>query len=185
MSYLCPECIDAMMRDYNRLRAENERLKATPPREALAPGGDGLTDAEAVRRLRIMYSLTEADRRALERGADAIEQLAALRPSPAPASDALREDNERLRAAIRWALGEEGEFPEEPPPDSKWRRRYHWRAELRARCGDALRAPAPQDTGWREIATAPKDGTHVLLASAFGDWMPLPAPLQDTKEGGR
>lgn len=39
-----------------------------------------------------------------------------------------------LESAIRWALGEEGEFPDEPEPlRGKYRRKYHWRTELRRR----------------------------------------------------
>lgn len=46
----------------------------------------------------------------------------------------LRARVERLEGAIRWALGEEGEWDEEPPPIAgKWRRRYWWRSELRER----------------------------------------------------
>lgn len=42
----------------------------------------------------------------------------------------------RLERAIRWACGEIGTFPEEPPPlAGKYRRRYHWRTELRKRAG--------------------------------------------------
>ena len=66
----------------------------------------------------------EAERRANER-ADAAEF--ALRDA--------RAETERLTEAIRWALGEVGEFPaEEPPPVAgKYRQRYHWRTELRRR----------------------------------------------------
>lgn len=40
----------------------------------------------------------------------------------------------QLESAIRWALGEEGEFGEEPPPlAGKYRRRFWWRTELRER----------------------------------------------------
>lgn len=47
---------------------------------------------------------------------------------------ALRREVERLTSAIRWALGEEGEFPEEPEPlAGKYRRRFWWRSELRKR----------------------------------------------------
>jgi len=39
-----------------------------------------------------------------------------------------------LEKAIRWALGEEGEFGSEPPPlAGKYRRAFWWRTELRAR----------------------------------------------------
>lgn len=38
-----------------------------------------------------------------------------------------------LESAIRWALGEEGEFPDEPEPQGKYRRKYYWRTELRKR----------------------------------------------------
>lgn len=48
----------------------------------------------------------------------------------------LRERCQRLEGAIRWALGEEGAFPEEPPPlAGKYRQRYHWRTGLRERAG--------------------------------------------------
>lgn len=49
---------------------------------------------------------------------------------------AAMEERDRLRAAIRWALGEEGEFGEEPPPlAGQYRQRYWWRTELRNRAG--------------------------------------------------
>jgi hypothetical protein len=48
-----------------------------------------------------------------------------------------------LEEAVYWALGERGEFPEEPPPIAgKWRRRYHWRTQLRA-----LAFPSTSDCG--------------------------------------
>ena len=57
----------------------------------------------------------------------------------------LQERLARSEAAIRWALGEEGEFPDEPAPlAGKYRRRYHWRTELRARAGFAA-ADGQQD----------------------------------------
>lgn len=41
---------------------------------------------------------------------------------------------QQLEAAIRWALGEEGDFSEEPPPlAGKYRQRFWWRTELRRR----------------------------------------------------
>lgn len=43
----------------------------------------------------------------------------------------LQERLARSEAAIRWALGEEGDFPGEHPGKG----RYHWRTELRARAG--------------------------------------------------
>lgn len=47
-----------------------------------------------------------------------------------------RERRERLEGAIRWALGEVGEFPEEPQPlAGKYRQRYYWRTGLRERAG--------------------------------------------------
>lgn len=54
----------------------------------------------------------------------------------------LREEKKRLDAAIRWALGEVGEFSEEPPLiGGMYPRRYHWRTELRRRAfGDAARS---------------------------------------------
>lgn len=40
----------------------------------------------------------------------------------------------RLEDAILWALGEKGEFGEEPKPlAGKYRRRFWWRTELRQR----------------------------------------------------
>ncbi len=56
---------------------------------------------------------------------------------------------ERLTAAIRWALGEDGEFGEEPPPlAGKCRRRYWWRTELRQRAGlDVSPDPIVADEG--------------------------------------
>lgn len=42
----------------------------------------------------------------------------------------------QLKEAVYWALGERDEFPEEPEPlAGKYRRRYHWRTELRRRSG--------------------------------------------------
>jgi len=51
----------------------------------------------------------------------------------------LRVENARLTVAIRWVLGEEGDFEPYPegryPGDGKTPRigRYHWRTELRQR----------------------------------------------------
>lgn len=40
----------------------------------------------------------------------------------------------QLESAVRWALGENGEFPDEPAPlAGKYRRRFWWRTELRKR----------------------------------------------------
>lgn len=40
----------------------------------------------------------------------------------------------QLESAVLWALGENGEFSEEPPPlAGKYRRKYWWRTELRER----------------------------------------------------
>ena len=83
--------------------------------------------------------------------------------------------------------------------------------ETRAAMTRALcQPPTPPDTGWRDISTAPKDGTEMLLlidgtvthgsfdtylncwlTSCEGfkahseptAWLPWPAPTQDTKEG--
>lgn len=42
----------------------------------------------------------------------------------------------QLESAIKWALGEEGEFGEEPEPlAGKYRRQFWWRTELRRRAG--------------------------------------------------
>jgi hypothetical protein len=60
----------------------------------------------------------------------------------------------QLTAAVRWALGEYGEFVDEPPPlKGKYRRRFWWRTELRERAfGPSHAAPearraAPPETG--------------------------------------
>lgn len=42
----------------------------------------------------------------------------------------MSDEHERLLSAIRWALGEEGEFPERDP-----KKPYGWRSELRRRAG--------------------------------------------------
>lgn len=60
-------------------------------------------------------------------------------------TDQLKSENARLHAAIRWALGEEGEFGEEPPPlAGKYRRRYWWRGELRRRAFGEPQAPSDE-----------------------------------------
>lgn len=60
---------------------------------------------------------------------------------------ALRQRVATLEAAIRWALGEEGTFSEEPPPlAGKYRQRYWWRTELRQRAALA-ETPAPNSEG--------------------------------------
>ena len=47
---------------------------------------------------------------------------------------ALQQERDRLSTAIEWALGERGEFGEEPPPlAGLYRRRFWWRQELRTR----------------------------------------------------
>lgn len=49
-------------------------------------------------------------------------------------SGSLRGRVRELEAAVLWALGENGEFSEEPPPlAGKYRRKYWWRTELRNR----------------------------------------------------
>lgn len=57
----------------------------------------------------------------------------------------LRAEMEQLRNAIRWALGEEGEFmpAEDEPlrPDGSPVARYWWRSELRRRAALAARGP--------------------------------------------
>jgi hypothetical protein len=53
-------------------------------------------------------------------------------------NDELSRTVARLRDAILWALGEQGEFPPEPDGEpGKPRRRYWWRSELRSRAGMA------------------------------------------------
>lgn len=53
---------------------------------------------------------------------------------------------EQLESAIRWALGEEGEFPEEPPlVPGKYPRRYQWRTELRQRADLVATPPAREE----------------------------------------
>jgi hypothetical protein len=51
----------------------------------------------------------------------------------------LTQERDALVKAIRWALGEEGTFGEEPAPlAGKYRRRFWWRSELRRRMDAAL-----------------------------------------------
>jgi hypothetical protein len=62
--------------------------------------------------------------------------LAEVDPCPSgrtEPSTALLVDVARLRSAIRWALGEEGEFPLRPEGKGA----YWWRTELRRRAGIA------------------------------------------------
>lgn len=59
----------------------------------------------------------------------------------------LTAERDRLASAIRWALGEEGNFGEEPPPlAGKYRRRYWWRSELRRRAALAQQDTQPPPT---------------------------------------
>lgn len=54
----------------------------------------------------------------------------------------------QLKEAIYWALGERDDFPEEPPPlAEKYRRRYHWRSELRRRSGLPVGGMPPEKAG--------------------------------------
>lgn len=54
--------------------------------------------------------------------------------TPHQRANRLARENRRLREAILWALGENGEFAPEPEPlAGRWRRRYWWRTELRRR----------------------------------------------------
>lgn len=46
------------------------------------------------------------------------------------AANEIAKERDRLLVAIRWALGEEGEFPEHDP-----KKPYGWRTELRRRAG--------------------------------------------------
>lgn len=131
-----------------------------------------------------------------------------MTPPPASSPAAIRDDKDatiaRLWAAITWALGENGEFPDEPPPlAGKYRQRFWWRSELRRRAflvaEDAAAPPR-----WQPIETAPKEGTfmvydatrpcqmvmdgailamsrHIhtpqhLSGQRWTHWMPLPAP---------
>lgn len=71
-------------------------------------------------------------------------QLAAVRAE----RDALRAQVAKLTDAIRWALGEEGEFHSEPEPvPGKPRRRYWWRSELHQRAFPDATPARPTDTG--------------------------------------
>lgn len=95
----------------------------------------------------------EGNARAVSAAVDARAVLAALAPSVVGAEPpGLQSRVEQLEAAIRWALGEEGEFPEEPPPlAGKYRQRYHWRTELRRRTAPlpAQAEPAaPDESAW-------------------------------------
>lgn len=77
----------------------------------------------------------------------------------------LRKESERLASAIKWALGEEGEFGEEPEPlAGKYRRRFWWRTELRQRAfgdmtGRAERShqSAPDASGAESTAALTKE----------------------------
>lgn len=66
-----------------------------------------------------------------------VQRLRELAEAWKQATDLLEEQAVRiqqLEAAIRWALGEEGDFSEEPPPlAGKYRQRFWWRTELRRR----------------------------------------------------
>lgn len=68
----------------------------------------------------------------------------------------LEAENERLVSAIRWALGEEGEFPPDPARESgKWRQPYYWRTELRRRAA-LSGAPPDQEVAKRRKAMETK-----------------------------
>lgn len=55
----------------------------------------------------------------------------------------MKRELKRLRSAIEWACGERGEFPVAAPLAGKYRRRYYWRTELRARAfGTAVKKGA-------------------------------------------
>ena len=101
-----------------------------------------MTDAERLRSLAgAQFGPTRA---ALLAGAAALEAQAGQEGEIAR----LRNENARLCAAIRWALGEEGQFSEEPPPlNGKWRQRFWWRTELRERAGSALLSRAGAEEG--------------------------------------
>lgn len=71
----------------------------------------------------------------------------------------------QLKEAIYWALGERDAFPEEPPPlAGKYRRRYHWRSELRRRSGLPIGGRPAESVpevrcicGWQGPATVVED----------------------------
>jgi hypothetical protein len=81
--------------------------------------------------------------------ATTLEDIAALLESKGSREDGPRlhieAERDRLREAVRWALGEVGEFGEEPAPlAGKHRRRFWWRKELRARAFGADLLPHEQ-----------------------------------------
>lgn len=106
---------------------------------------------------------------------------------------------EKLTKAIRWALGEEGEFGTEPEPlAGKYRRRFWWRSELRQRAGldsmtgraDGSLPTAPVATGAESTAAltnlaslTSQVGSIVQEMRSSGDmntthWMVTPATIQ-------
>ncbi len=53
--------------------------------------------------------------------------------------------NQQLESAIRWALGDEGDFGAEPPPiNGRWLRAFWWRGELRSRAALGVSPAAPE-----------------------------------------
>lgn len=88
-----------------------------------------------------------------------------------------------LESAVRWALGEEGEFPSPPEPiPGKLIRRYYWRGELRERAfgggsrdegaATPLNYPPPASPEERaafcaEIAAEPVDPDYKIDETAW------------------
>lgn len=69
----------------------------------------------------------------------------------------------RLTGAIRWALGEEGEFGDEPPPlAGRYRMRFWWRSELRRR---AFGEPATVSAGAASVEQGAPESAHNLSSS--------------------
>lgn len=71
-----------------------------------------------------------------------------------------RRDLKILRRAVRWALGELGEFPLRPEGAGL----YWWRGDLRRAAGRAARSPYPYEAKPRETsaATPPPDSAQLL-----------------------
>ena len=78
--------------------------------------------------------------------------------------DTLRAENERLREAIAWALGENGDFRVREDGEG----RYWWRTELRARASGAGGAqPSASDATLRSADPAPDTLAGVLVSDLY------------------